>query len=343
MAAQLLGCTGLAQMPDFGILASEEPVLQQPTGLLQAARFQAGRAGLAAQPTLRAIQPFCTLQLLQPAQHVHVHLCRTGNGASQPTGTGSSAGLRANPTRSSAYFQHTHLDKYMPFMAGMGYVLSSDLAHTVLGFNQEQDSGGHQGACEKLCRVPSLAGTGYELIDRTPSEGGLIQEKISSELVSSSSRSKRMVPCQAVCGTLSSHFQQDCVSAPATFEQMPSGLPGRISVQGMLCAAPTPSTVPGSSHCGAADRWGVDLQCGGLLTKMSGTQFLLKMCTLLISKQRQAWSKEVWWQWQARDFMSQQQTLPSEQSHNFCQMGLRLLQIHPDACAMSDHGLLLCL
>ena len=106
------------------------------------------------------MQLSCTLQLLlTPAHNVHVRLCRLGNGASQPTGTLSSAGLRANPTGSSAYFQHTHLDKYMPFMAGMGYVLSSDLAHTVLGFNHEQNSGGHQAACGKAVQgaPPRLA------------------------------------------------------------------------------------------------------------------------------------------------------------------------------------------
>ena len=79
----------------------------------------------------------------QPAQYVHARLCRTGNGA-------SSAALRTKPTRSSSYFQHTHLDKYMPFMAGMGYVLSSDLAHAVLGFNQEQNSGRQQAVLEAM-------------------------------------------------------------------------------------------------------------------------------------------------------------------------------------------------
>ena len=69
----------------------------------------------------------------------------------------------------------------MPFMAGMGYVLSSDLAHTVLGFNQEQNSGGHQAACGKPCRVPALPGTGYALIALVPAVGGMIQQQIAGK------------------------------------------------------------------------------------------------------------------------------------------------------------------
>ena len=194
------------------------------------------------------------------AQHVHACLCRTGNGASQPTGTGSSVGLRANPTRSSAYFQHTHLDKYMPFMAGLGYVLSSDLAHTVLGFNQEQDSGGHQAACGKPCRVPSLAGTGYELIDRMPKVEGLLQEQISRR-----------------AGVFINAVVSRCSAACLAASQAAAGCV--LSSTLLLCWALAMEE---------QQRWRVDMQCGGPPLKASGAQLLQKTCIGLVTSQAAA-------------------------------------------------------
>jgi hypothetical protein len=35
------------------------------------------------------------------------------------------------------YLEHTSLKTYMPYMMGGGYVLSADLAHVILGINQQ--------------------------------------------------------------------------------------------------------------------------------------------------------------------------------------------------------------
>jgi hypothetical protein len=35
------------------------------------------------------------------------------------------------------YLKHTSLKTYMPYMMGGGYVLSADLAHVILGINQQ--------------------------------------------------------------------------------------------------------------------------------------------------------------------------------------------------------------
>lgn len=35
------------------------------------------------------------------------------------------------------YLNHTSLKTYMPYMMGGGYVLSADLAHVILGINQQ--------------------------------------------------------------------------------------------------------------------------------------------------------------------------------------------------------------
>lgn len=38
------------------------------------------------------------------------------------------------------YWEHTHLRKYMPYMSGAGYVLSSDLVHVVIGIEQRTET-----------------------------------------------------------------------------------------------------------------------------------------------------------------------------------------------------------
>lgn len=55
------------------------------------------------------------------------------------------------------YLEHTSLKTYMPYMMGGGYVLSADLAHVILGINQQVDAMGPRTGVYQSAVHPSMA------------------------------------------------------------------------------------------------------------------------------------------------------------------------------------------